>query len=165
MTIKYSIAFVICFLFWNSVYATNKIDSQVEETMCYAHEEIYFSCPVDKKTISICASGNISPKNGYVQYRFGRPGKPELEYPAESNPPMNKFSISDFHGGNVNSVHLKFKSGKYIYVVYQSATSGVYVTKNGRVIRNLLCGGGQYRQISPRAKRGIITAAPDDNDD
>jgi hypothetical protein len=133
--------------------------------MCYPHEEIYFSCPVGDKIISVCASENISPKDGFVQYRFGHPGKPELEYPAESYPPMNKFSISNFHGGNISSIHLKFKVGKYTYVVYQSATSGVYVIRNGRTVRNLLCDAGHYRQISPRARRGIENVAPDDNDD
>ena len=136
-----------------------------EETMCSAHEEIYFSCPVGKKIISVCASGNISPESGYVQYRFGRPGSPELEFPTKSYPPKDRFSISDFHGGNTNSVHLKFKTGGYTYVVFQSATSGVYVEKNGRVVRNLVCDGGQYRQISPRAKRGIKTVLPDDRDE
>jgi len=140
-------------------------DHAIEATMCYPHEEIYFSCPVGNEIVSVCASGNISPKNGYVQYRFGHPGKPELEFPAESYPPMNKFSISDFHGGNISSIHLKFKVEKYTYVVYQSSTSGVYVIRNGRTVRNLLCDAGHYRQISPRAKRGIETVAPDENDD
>lgn len=165
MKTRYSVAIAIYPFLWNPGYANEKIRPPTEETMCYPHEEIYFSCAVDKKIISICASGNISPENGYVKYRFGRPGKPELEFPKQSVPPMGKFSISDFYGGNINSVHLKFKSGEYTYVVYQSATSGVYITKNGRTVRNLLCDRGHYRQISPRAKRGIETVAPDDNDD
>jgi hypothetical protein len=164
MKTKCSIALIICLFSGDLVYANNT-EPPPEETMCYSHEEIYFSCPVGGKIISVCASGNISPKNGYVQYRFGRPGKPELEFPADSNPPGHRFSISDFYGGNINSVHLKFRSGGYDYVVYQSATSGVYITKNGRTVRNISCDGGQYRQISPRAKRGIRTVAPVDNID
>jgi hypothetical protein len=162
---KFSIIVVICIFFWKSVYADSEIAPRAEETMCYSHEEIYFSCPVGEKIISVCASGNVSPENGYVQYRFGRPGKPELQFPKESDPPLDRFFITDFYGGNLNSVHLKFKLGNFTYVVYQSATSGVYVVKNGRTVRNLSCDGGQYRQISPRAKRGIKTVAPDENDD
>src|ERR1700712_5391269 len=83
------------------------LNKRMETTMCDAHEEIYFSCPVRDKFISVCASGNFSPENGYVQYRFGRPGRPELEFPAEPEPPMSRFSITDFFGGSVNSTHLK----------------------------------------------------------
>jgi hypothetical protein len=162
---KYLIIPVIYLFSWTLVYANKNLESPFEETMCYSHEEIYFSCPVGEKIVSVCASGNISPKNGYVKYRFGHPGKPEFQFPEKSDPPMNKFSVSDFHGGNISSIHLKFKVGKYTYVVYQSATSGVYVTRNGRTVRNLLCDGGHYRQISPRAMRGIKTVEPDDNDD
>ncbi|MGX6998919.1 hypothetical protein [Caballeronia sp. KNU42] len=115
--------------------------------------------------MSVCASGNISPKNGYVQYRFGRPGKPELQFPAGSIPPMDLFSITDFSGGSVNSTHLKFNAGGYDYVVYQSATSGVYVKKDGKTIANFSCDDGDYQQISPRTMRGIKTVEPDDNDD
>ncbi|MGX6998920.1 hypothetical protein [Caballeronia sp. KNU42] len=137
------------------------------KTLCAENEDIYFSCALNDvhKIVSICAAKNTSPDNGYVQYRFGRSEKYELLFPEEFAPPIDRFSISDFYGGSLNSVHLKFKLGNYTYVVYQSATSGVYVVKNGRVVRNLSCDSGQYRQISPKATRGIKTVAPDENDD
>jgi hypothetical protein len=162
--IKHSAVLVAAMIFFSNVYADSE-KFPPEETLCYPHEEIYFSCPIGRKIASVCASGNISPENGYVQYRFGRPGKPELEFPAEPEPPRDRFSISDFSGGSVNSTHLKFNSGGYVYVVYQSATSGVYVKKNGKTVVNLSCDDGYYQQISPRAMRGIKTVAPDDNDD
>jgi hypothetical protein len=161
MKTRYLLIFITSIVFSCNVSA----DLADEKTMCYAHEEIYFSCPIGRRIVSVCASGNISPKNGYVQYRFGRPGKSEFEFPTEPYSPLNRFSISEFSGGSVNSTHLKFKSGKYTYVIYQSATNGVYVRKNGRVIANLSCDGGIYQVISPRAMRGIKTIAPDDNDD
>jgi hypothetical protein len=158
-----SIVLVAWFLF-DSVYA-NSENILLEETMCYSHEEIYFSCPIGQQIVSVCASGNISPNNGYVQYRFGHPGKPEFEFPAKPYPPMGRFAITGFFGGSVNSTHLKFNSRGYDYVIYQSATSGVYVKKNGKTIVNLSCDDGVYQQISPRAMRGIKTVEPDDNDD
>jgi hypothetical protein len=164
MKIKYPVVFVASIICFSNVRG-DSAPLLPEETMCYPHEEIYFSCPIGRKIVSVCAAGNISPKNGYVQYRFGRPGKPELEFPAEPGPPMDWFSITDFLGGSVNSTHLKFNSSGYDYVIYQSATSGVYVKKNGKTIVNLSCGDGYYQQISPRAMRGIKTVEPDDNDD
>jgi roadblock/LC7 domain-containing protein len=120
---------------------------------------------VGKKIVSVCASGNISPDQGYVQYRIGLPGKPEMENPAKPYPPKNRFSLSEMDGGSLNSVHLKFNSAGYNYVVYQSATSGVYVKKNGKTIANLTCGDSSYQQISPKARRGIQLVDPEDNID
>src|ERR1700733_9023089 len=90
-----------------------------EATLCQSYEEIYFSCPVGDKVISLCASGNISPKNGYVQYRFGTRTHIELEFPDKPYPPGSRFSISDIHEGSLDYTHVKFKSGGYDYVIYR----------------------------------------------
>ncbi|MDR6393131.1 hypothetical protein [Paraburkholderia phenoliruptrix] len=144
--------------------ACGPVFSQVA-TLCNAHEEIYFSCHVGEKIVSVCASGNISPKNGYVQYRFGKLGRIELEYPKLPYPPMGFFSISDIDQGNVQTTHLKFKSGRYNYVVYSGFPSGLYVKKDGRIISNLICDSGGYESISPRAFRGIPVKPPQGNID
>lgn len=136
-----------------------------EKDLCAPFEEIYFSCPVGHKVISVCASGNISPENGYVQYRIGRPGRVEFQYPKMPDPPRRNFAISDISGGNLNIVHLKFKSGSYNYVLYQGNVSGVYVKENGKIVANLMCGSGGYKTISPRAMRGIDTVPPVDGVD
>jgi hypothetical protein len=136
-----------------------------EMTLCHQHEEIYFSCSTGNKIVSLCASGNISPSNGYVQYRFGTPDHIELEFPSEPNPPRKSFSISDISGGNLNFVHVRFKSGGYDYVIYQGFPSGVYVKKNGKAVLNSTCTAGVYQQLSQRAYRGIRTTAPIDDVD
>jgi hypothetical protein len=122
-----------------------------ETTLCQPHEEVYFSCPVAGKVLSVCASGNISPDNGYVQYRFGRIGKIEFEYPDKPYPPRKLFSISDISGGNLSFTHLKFDSGKYHYVLYQGDPSGIYIKRGGKVISNRTCDPGTYQP--PRIPR------------
>lgn len=136
-----------------------------ELTLCHPHEEVYFSCPIGKKIASVCASGNITPDSGYVQYRFGQPDKIELEYPSKPYPPRDHFSISDIHAGNLNVVHLKFKSGPYDYVVFQGTNNGVYVKKNGKTIANLFCEEQSYGAIVSRAFRGIPTVPQEDDID
>lgn len=136
-----------------------------EVTLCSKSEEVYFSCSTKNKIVSVCALGNVSPENGYVQYRIGYPGNVEFQYPATPVVPKNRFSISDIFGGNLNIVHLKFRSGKYDYVIYQGDVSGVYVRKNGKTVANLVCGDGDYKTISPRAMRGIETVSPIDDID
>jgi hypothetical protein len=136
-----------------------------ENTLCQPHEEVYFSCQIGGKVMSVCASGNISPDNGYVQYRFGRIGNIELEYPEKPYPPKKLFSISDISEGNINFTHVKFDSGKYHYVLYQGEPSGIYIKRRGEVISNRTCDPGTYQPISPRAFRGMKTVSPIDGID
>ncbi|MFM0550046.1 hypothetical protein P0D69_03600 [Paraburkholderia sediminicola] len=128
-----------------------------EATLCQSHEEVYFSCRTGGKMLSICASGNISPDNGYVQYRFGRVGHIELEYPQKPYPPRKLFSISDISGGNLSFTHFKFSSRSYHYVLYQGDPSGIYIKRNGKVVSNRICDPGTYQPISPRVLRGVET--------
>ena len=157
---KCSALFVILLMSIGVTYAQSS-----EETLCDSHEEIYFSCPIKNKIVSVCASGNISPNNGYVEYRIGKRGNIDFQYPEKSYPPLGRFSISDITGGNLNLVHLKFKSGGYDYVVYQGDVSGVYVKKKGKTVGNLICDAGNYQSINPRAMRGIKTTPPTDGVD
>ncbi|MEM5299652.1 hypothetical protein VSR82_35775 [Burkholderia sp. JPY481] len=136
-----------------------------EVTLCYPQEEVYFSCQTNGKIMSICASGNISPDNGYVQYRFGKADKMEIEFPKNPFSPRKWFSLSDIREGSVNFSHLKFNSGHYQYVLYQGFPSGIYVKRDGKTISNHTCDDGTYQQFSPRAFRGITTLATVDGID
>jgi hypothetical protein len=136
-----------------------------EVTLCKLHEEVYLSCQSEGKIISLCASGNISPNNGYVQYRFGTTDHIALEFPKKRFPPMHHFRISDISEGSLSFTHVKFRSGNYDYVLYQGFPSGVYIKKSGKLVSNLLCEKGDYQTISPRAFRGIETVAPVDGID
>ncbi|MCC8403888.1 hypothetical protein LJ655_18675 [Paraburkholderia sp. MMS20-SJTN17] len=131
-----------------------------EATLCQLHEEVYFSCQTENKIISLCASGNISPNNGYVQYRFGTLDQIELQYPDRPYPPKNRFLISDVAEGSVSFTHVKFKSGEYNYVIYQGFPSGLYIKRKGKLVSNLTCGDGIYQRLSQRAYRGMRTAPP-----
>lgn len=136
-----------------------------EATLCQQHEEIYFSCPSGKKIISLCASGNLSPNYGYVQYRFGTPDRIEFKFPSGSQSPRKRFSIVDITGGNLNIEHVRFRSGDYDYVIYQGPPNGVYVKRSGETVANLICEKGIYQRLSQRAYRGISTSSPIDDVD
>jgi hypothetical protein len=136
-----------------------------ENTLCLPHEEVYFSCRSSGKTISLCASGNISPDNGYVRYRFGAINNIELEFPKKSLPPRKIFYISEIHEGNISSTHLKFQAGRYDYVLYQGDVSGIYVKRNYKTVSNRMCDLGSVQRLNHRAFRGIQTVAPIDEID
>ncbi|MDR5774834.1 MULTISPECIES: hypothetical protein [unclassified Caballeronia] len=139
--------------------------AHAELTLCKDFEEVYFSCHASGKIISLCASGNISPNNGYVQYRIGTKEKIELQYPERSLPPHNRFSISDVSAANASSTHIKFRRGAYNYVVYASALGGVYVKRGDKLLSNRVCEPGIYQRFNSRAFRGIGTVAPIDGID
>src|SRR5258706_2400818 len=54
-------------------------------SLCAKDERLIFSCPVKRaaKIVSVCASKDLTNDHGYLQYRFGVPGKIELAYPQD----------------------------------------------------------------------------------
>lgn len=135
-----------------------------ETTLCHDFEEIYFSCHVGRKIISVCAVGNISPINGYVKYRFGDMNKVELNYPHGPYTPERHFSIAEVNEGSYKLTHLRFRSGAYNYVIYDGPSSGLYIKKGGKMILNLICESGDYSWLSPRVFHGIPSMPPGDVD-
>lgn len=111
-------------------------------SLCRAGEPQTFSCPVGRKLVSICGEGA-----GAV-YRFGRPGRVELE---AKNPTTAQIGYSG--GGETQAA---FANQGYTYVVYDRTvrtrftpdgrhdpafTQGLLVVKNGRVLADRRCGG------------------------
>lgn len=112
------------------------------ETLCKQQEQVIFSCSLGKKTVSVCASNDLSANSGYLQYRFGQPGRIELNLPAlPQSVPVNQFVQARslmFSGGGGG--YLRFINGSYHYIVYSAIgkgwgpKDGVAVEKNGRLI-------------------------------
>lgn len=81
----------ICFFLCFSANAKGEVTAP---THCKSHERVIFSCPFNSgKTVSLCASSDLSKDTGTLQYRFGRIGrKPELSYPQAAGHPSAHFS-------------------------------------------------------------------------
>jgi hypothetical protein len=64
-------------------------------SLCTKDERIIFSCPVKRpaKIVSVCASKDLTSDRGYLQYRFGLPGKIELEFPQRSDRDAGEVSL------------------------------------------------------------------------
>ena len=115
---------------------------------CTANERTIFACTTGKKVLSICASKDFSSSSGYVQYRFGPKGSPELSWP-----PMEDRSRKDIETGQERSArdlvsHLRFKKGNYHYIVFDAfgadieSKAGVVVLKDGKKVASLQCKSG-----------------------
>jgi hypothetical protein len=117
-------------------------------TLCETGEKALFSCGVGKKTVSICASSDLTARTGYLQYRFG-PSRDRLEmvYPKVKQHPARLFSLSADGGAKASSEQLSFSNGDYHYVVFVERAvfdwngQGIVVHKAGKLIAHLPCSG------------------------
>ena len=90
------------------------------ETLCEKSEAIHFSCLVanSKKVISVCGSPALSEDEGYLQYRFGRPGAVELVYPKTKEKTQQQFYWEENNNYQSGSKTLYFEIGSYSYAVF-----------------------------------------------
>lgn len=92
---------------------------------CQAGEETYFNCQIRNsvKVASVCGAGYDADKKqaGYLQYRFGSPGKVEFLYPASTNAEdmLDKFNFAAGRtaDGSQEDSMLGFKSSGYFYSI------------------------------------------------
>ncbi|RHW20849.1 hypothetical protein [Pseudomonas jilinensis] len=88
--------------------------------LCKADEQLIFGCDIGEKTVSLCASKELTRESGYVQYRFGQPDNIEFVYPSEKTSPAGKFflGLAAFSGGGASIV--RFDNSGYEYMLFDS---------------------------------------------
>lgn len=116
--------------------------------LCLPGERVAFTCRAGVKVISFCAHGDI------LHYRFGRPGKAELNFPAGDPPARSVFQYSSAAYSGGGEARVRFTNAGYDYLVYTALIAGnwnadgtrdheeldgVLVRKNGRKVANIRC--------------------------
>ena len=112
-------------------------------TLCARDERVIFSCPVRKpaRIVSVCASKDLTNDRGYLQYRFGLPGKVELEYPKDRKGTQEKFQYTHYFRARVDLTEINFTIDGYQYQVFDTyqgeekpaiSSQGVSVTAPGK---------------------------------
>lgn len=130
----------------------------VPGSLCQAPEKRIFDCAVGEKRLSVCASSNLGPKSGTVQYRFGSVDKPELLYPPRPAAPADVFwsSRTMYSGGG--EFRIRFRNGSYDFLVFDSSqrtgfgaagnetvfTAGVVVKQKGKLLAVRKCTGDAF---------------------
>lgn len=112
-------------------------------SLCEMQEQMVWTCQAGRRTISICASNPLNETEGYAQYRIGRPGALEMEYPSTRVHPRGRFVYTTYPQGNQT---LDFKNGGYDYRVFEDLRSqddAVYVERNGEPVSEIICNGGE----------------------
>jgi len=111
-------------------------------SLCRAEEQVIFSCTVTPgaRTVSLCASGVLDHRRGYVQYRFGKPGAVELQFPQARANTQLAFRYAHYFRARVDRTEVSFDNQGYRYVIFDyyvgeitpvTAVAGVRVIKLG----------------------------------
>jgi hypothetical protein len=120
--------------------APYSVSARATGSLCEAKELVVSSCQTKAgKFISFCASRNLGPATGYMQYRFGTESKVELQYPERQVHPRGLFTWDSVPYSRGSAWQLIFANGSFVYVLYSELTgesppgfghtksSGVYV--------------------------------------
>lgn len=89
-------------------------------TLCAKDERVIFSCPLRRpaKIVSVCAAKNLTKETGYLQYRFGLPGKIELEFPKERQGSQGKFEYTHYFRAQFDLTEINFTVDGVNYSVF-----------------------------------------------
>jgi len=116
-------------------------------SLCAKDEHIIFSCAVKRtaklpaKIVSLCASRDLDKERGYLQYRFGLPGKVELEFPKGRRGTQQQFHYSHYFRYQVDLTEISFNIDGYEYQIFDDyngeekpsiSSQGVSVTARGK---------------------------------
>ncbi len=142
-------------------------------SLCARTEKIVFSCTLKPaaKIVSLCSSKHLTKTRGYLQYRFGLPGKVELEFPKQRERSQEAFKYSHYFRALVDRNAISFTSDGYEYVVFSDyegdikpviLSQGVYVTppNNGKEVQ-LNCR-GQAKANFGDLEDALLTVSPFD---
>jgi len=96
------------------------VQSISQTTLCRGEEQIFFSCPVaaSAKIVSHCGAKIIDTRRSYVQYRFGRVGALELQYPRERANTQRAFRYAHYFRSKMDRTEIIFDNQDFRYVVF-----------------------------------------------
>lgn len=112
---------------------------------CTATEETVYSCNLGRKVVSVCASKPLTAQSGYLQYRFGALGKPELTFPKTNVAPKTVVQSKSLMFSGGGGAYLRFTNGATSYVVYTAIgkgwgeKDGIAVQQKGKTTAHLEC--------------------------
>jgi hypothetical protein len=120
-------------------------------SLCAKTERIIFSCLTKRpgvrspagssKIASLCASRDLDKQRGYLQYRYGLPGKVELEFPSSRIGTQQMFQYTHYMRYQVDLTEINFEIDGYQYQIFDDyngeekpriSTEGVSVTAPGK---------------------------------
>lgn len=116
------------------------------ENLCRPDEVVLFQCKLKTRLLSLCASKDISPTAGKLQYRFGTPQKIELTYPKTPQSAAGNFFISAVIYPGGDETHIRFNNKGFDYILFDKSvrtesngnnnpklSSGAVIRRDGKI--------------------------------
>ena len=131
-----------CFLAFGATLLMLATPAMADRTLCSPAETPVFTCYTGGKIASLCAIG--SNDFSHLRYVYGKPGKIELSYPADTVPARDAFRYGSLSLGVAGGSYVRFDIGGFSYSVFYvlgqiGEFDGVVVEKGGKSVRNLVC--------------------------
>jgi len=109
-------------------------------SLCSSSERTIFSCRIAgaQKVLSLCSSPALRAPERYLQYRFGRAGALEMQYPLQKTRSFEVFSAGHYFRAQVDRRRLSFSNQGVRYTVFSDfegeerpaqAEAGVTISK------------------------------------
>ena len=100
--------------------ASAQVKNLQVNTLCAKGERVIFACMLKQpaKIVSVCASKNLTSETGYLQYRFGSPGKVELEFPKDRTGTQQNFKYNHYFRARVDLTEINFSVDGAEYSVF-----------------------------------------------
>ena len=123
-------------------------------SLCEKDEKIVFSCPIKRpaKIVSLCSSKELTKERGYLQYRFGLPGKIELEFPKQREQTQSAFKYSHYFRAQFDQTEISFTSDGYQYAIFDDYNGEQKPAQRDQGIRITPPGNGKEMTLSCRGK-------------
>jgi hypothetical protein len=102
-----------------SIPITGAANQAGANSLCATAERVVFSAFVEGsgKLASICSSRRLDARKGYLQYRFGRPGNVELQFPSSRRNTQKAFTYTGYTRPLVTYLTLTFTTSDYRYSI------------------------------------------------
>ena len=104
---------------------------------CHAKERSLWSCQAGRKVYALCASQDLGPAIGHLQYRAIKSGKVEFEYPSAKVHPRGVFQLALLPRG----ASLFFTSEVHEYSIHEplAGKTTIDVSKEGKGVAGIMC--------------------------
>lgn len=111
--------------------------SGAAQDACTQSERQIWSCEANGKFYTLCASSDLGPQTGYMQYRVYQKAALEFAYPASHRHPRGLFKLSLLSKGAA----MTFSNGGYQYEIYEplAGSTEIAVTKARKKLADIRC--------------------------
>jgi hypothetical protein len=123
-------------------------------SLCEDAEQVVFSCTIKKpaKIVSLCSSKELTKDRGYLQYRFGLPGKVELEFPKQREQTQTAFKYSHYFRAQFDQTEITFTQDGYEYAIFDDYNGEEKPARHDQGVRITAPNNGKEVTLSCRGK-------------